>query len=60
MKYLNVDKNNNFVVSDDKKYTRDNLIKNTIFEITKSGVKDVTLEFKNKQFFLECYIDEKS
>lgn len=59
MKYLNVDKNNNFVASDDKKYTRADLIKNTIFEITKSGVKNVTLDYKNRQFFLEFDVNEK-
>ena len=39
MNYFNVDKNLNFVLSEDKKYSKDDLIKNVKEEFIKSGIK---------------------
>lgn len=59
MKNLNIDRNNNFIIADDKKYMRNDLIKNTIAEFTKSGLKNIKLEFNDKQFFLKCNFEGK-
>ena len=59
MLYLNVTKNNEFVMSEDKKYDRNSLITLTIKELEKSDVTNVSIAFRNKRFFLKFELDNQ-
>ena len=52
MDYLNVTKDNKFIMSEDIKYDREDLMSRTIKELKKSQIKNVKIEYKNKQFWL--------
>lgn len=53
MKYLNVKKDNTYILSEDKKYSRKELINLVTTEIKKSNVKFNKLEFNKDQFVLK-------
>ena len=53
MLYLNVKKNNDFIMSEDVKYSRDELISRTMKELKKSGVEGINLDYNSKLFELK-------
>ncbi len=53
MLYLNVTRDNDYIMSEDVKFSRDELINKTIQEIKKSGVDGVELKYNKKQFDLK-------
>ena len=59
MEYLNIAKDNNIVIAEDKKYPRQALVDGTIKEINKSGSTVLSLEFAENQFSLKCVVDDK-
>lgn len=52
MLYMNVKKNNEYVLSEDVKFNRDELISRVLKEIAKSCFENVDLRYNNKQFWL--------
>lgn len=52
VQYLNVKRDNSFILSEDKKFDRCALIELTKLELTKSGVKVIDFSYHKKQFYL--------
>lgn len=61
MNYFNVDKNLNFVLSEDKKYSKDDLIKNVKEEFIKSGINVIdTVKLSHSLVKMVLNFDEKT